>query len=527
MAAKILLYVSGVRATASLWRGGALSQPAHCANDREGWGTFGSLLAAHPGVPVYLSVDCVDEDYRSETLPHVRGSARQEMLSRKLKQVFRNAPYCAAWQQGRESNKRKDDRFLFVALTLPDLLRPWLDVIQLHGNPLAGIYLLPMVTHGLLGKLRLKEHHLLLVSEGSGGLRQTYFQEQNLKISRLTPLDAPSDDSRLATYAEEIAKTRLFLNSQRLMTRDDRLTVILLDCHEEFSGLCQQLNTDAGFSCRVLGNRELGSAFGMAPDAMRGVQDVLHLFALGLQAPTVSLAPAELTRGFRHYQARRAIYQLSLTVLLAAVTWGGVNYYRQLAALDEITLTQSNIRRHETLYQQIASQFPSTPTSPEKLKQTVEIAQTLQRDSRDPERLMAVVSHALDGNGDIALTRLHWKHRTTAGSDVEEGSRSVTNRLVTAANNLASGTAAPEAVGELAYLEGQVTPFQGDYRSAISHIKGFAANLALDKAVAEVSIMQLPLNVDPASSLSGSTLSGAVATDGARFKLKIVLRARS
>lgn len=528
MPSKLLLYISTEGATAALWRNTRLTDVVAFDNDPAGRSGFGGLLAAHASLPVYVAVDCVEEDFRSETLPHVGGRAHRDMLSRKLKQVFRNAPFSAAWQQGREPDKRKDDIFLFVALTLPDLLRPWLDTVQAVGNPLAGVYLLPMVTRTLLGKLHLKERHLLVVSEGSGGLRQSYFRDGNLKISRLIPLDTPHDTSRTDTYATEIGKTRLFLNGQRHITRDEKLSVVLLDYRGDvFLDLNQQLNTDPGLTCRIISGQQMSSALGVSFDSPHASPDLLHLFALGLQPPPVSLAPPELTRGFALYQMRRAIFGLSLAVLLAGVSWGGVNFYRQLATQDEISSTESNIRRHEALYLEIARQFPSAPTSAENLKSAVEIAQALQRESRDPEYLMAVISHALDTRPDIALTKLNWKHDALHASSEDEPGKATRAGGIPAAASPATASGNASELGEVAYLEGEVAPFFGDYRSAIASIQSFADRLRHEKTVADVVVMHLPLDIDPSSSLSGSTLSGDAPSGGARFKLKIVLRARA
>jgi hypothetical protein len=528
MPSKLLLYLSAERATAAFWRNDKLADVVSFDNDPAGRDGFGGLLVAHSSLPVYLVVDCVEEEFRSETLPHVSGRAHRDMVSRKLKQVFRNAPFSAAWQQGREADKRKDDIFLFAALTVPDLLRPWLATIQAVGNPLAGIYLLPMVTRSLLEKLHLKEHHLLVVSEGSGGLRQSYFRDGNLKISRLIPLDTPHDTSHTATYATEIGKTRLFLNGQRQITRDENLAVILLDCREGvFAKLNEQLNAEPGQTCRIITARQMSAALGVSFDSLYASPDILHLFALGLKAPPVSLAPDELTRGFRLYQTRRAIYMLSLAVLLAAVSWGGMNFYRQLAALDEISTTESTIRKNETLYLEIARQFPSAPTSAENLKNAVDMAQTLQRESRDPERLMAVVSHALDSSADIALAKLNWKHSAAQSSAVQSSSEDESAKSPRAGGSQPTSLVAAAEQGEAAYLEGEVAPFFGDYRSAIASIQAFADKLRHDKAVAEVSVMHLPLDIDPASSLSGSTLNGNASSSNARFTLKVVLRAHT
>ena len=98
-------------------------------------------------------VDAVEEDYRFETLPHASASDRAEMVARKLKQHYRNTPYMAAWLLGRETDKRRDDRYLFSALTNPDLIADWLQPVAARELPIARDYLLPMVSAAWLEKL--------------------------------------------------------------------------------------------------------------------------------------------------------------------------------------------------------------------------------------------------------------------------------------------------------------------------------------------------------------------------------------
>ena len=69
--------------------------------DEAGPAAFGRILLNQTARPVWLLVDSVDEDYRLESLPHVWGRSRQEMLERKLRQLYRGQPFCTAWRQGR------------------------------------------------------------------------------------------------------------------------------------------------------------------------------------------------------------------------------------------------------------------------------------------------------------------------------------------------------------------------------------------------------------------------------------------
>ena len=67
--------------------------------------------------------------------------------------------------------------------------------------------------------------------------------------------------------------------------------------------------------------------------------------------------------------------------------------------------------------------------------------------------------------------------------------------------------------------------FRGDYRAAIETINAFAKRLAADPAVAEVRVVKLPLNINPALALSGNTLDTRDPSGTADFRLLLVLKA--
>ena len=114
---------------AARWLGGRLSKSVVFENNEGGLAAFKEHLAREPNLPAHMIVDAVEEDYRFESLPHSFGSDRGEMITRKLKQHYRNTPYCSARIQGRDPGKRRDDRYLFCALTNPELIAGWQQAI--------------------------------------------------------------------------------------------------------------------------------------------------------------------------------------------------------------------------------------------------------------------------------------------------------------------------------------------------------------------------------------------------------------
>jgi len=153
MSEKLLICLSAEEVTAAHWRARRIADCRVFRNDDAGFAEFEEFLLDFAGIPTYIMVDAVEEDYRFETLPHAFGSDRGEMVRRKLRQHYRNIPYVNACFLGRETGRRRDDRYLFSALTNPELIGGWLQAVVAKGLPIAGIFLLPMVSPALVSAL--------------------------------------------------------------------------------------------------------------------------------------------------------------------------------------------------------------------------------------------------------------------------------------------------------------------------------------------------------------------------------------
>src|ERR1043166_3787864 len=329
MASKLVLYVSAQQATAARWLGKSLSSSEVFDNDEAGYAAFSRYLADVARMPVYVTVDAVEEDYRFEAMPHSFGSDRAEMVSRKLKQLFRGTPYSTCWLQGRDSGKRRDDRYLFAALTNPDLISPWLQIITAHKLPVAGVYLLPMVSQALVQELRLEVRNFLLVAHHGSALRLSFFRDNQLRISRLTRGENADPASRVTIFTEESANTRLYLHTLRVMTLDEPLTIVLLDRTDSLADLVQTIARDSPhIRCLRLSRGELAAKLRIPEQTLAGPADAMYLHLLGLRVPPGNLAPPTLTETFDELRMRRMVYAAAGAAAVVCVTWSAVNAYR-------------------------------------------------------------------------------------------------------------------------------------------------------------------------------------------------------
>jgi hypothetical protein len=522
MKEKLLVCISALQATAAHWRAGKILSLQHFANNEAGLAAFREFLTPHTNVPVYVTVDAVEEDYRFEMLPHSFGTDRGQMVARKLRQHYRNTPYIGAWLQGRESDKRRDDRYLFSALTNPEIPAPWLRIVNAQELPLAAVCLLPMVSAGLVDKLQLKTPNLLIAAQHAGGLRLTFFRDRQFRLSRLTRGDASKSTDAIELFTGEISNTRLYLHALRTATLDEHLTILLLDRNDELEQVAQTIGRDnPGMECIRVGRAELASRLDMDAALLAGSSDALYLQLLGLQAPPWNIAPASVTLGYHRYRARRAIYASCVGVAALAICWSGSNGWLTYGVKSQSAEIVAQIAAQETLYQQVTRQFPPTPTNGENLKRAVEIAQALRENTRDPQSMMALVSGALGPSSNIVLREFGWRYGL---SEMDKGSGSTS---VVASSSQAAPGAPPPARRQSGYIAGEIRPFRGDYRAAIDAIEAFAGRLRSNPAVLDVKATKMPLNVSPTAPLTGNTLEGARGdAPSAEFELVIAFKPR-
>lgn len=509
MAAKLLLSISNDQATAAVWRRRRLASCKSFENNEAGWTAFGSFLRGIHGLPVHIIVDTVEEDFRFETLPHIRGRDRTEMVRRKLKQLYRATPYYSYALQERETGKRRDDRYLFAALTNADLLIPWLRAIEAAAMPVSGIYPQALVNVALIERLKLKHSNLLIITKNTAGLRQTFLKNLKFRISRLTPLRGTADASD-EQYADEVANTRMYLDALTVTHVDDILEIVILDQDGSLSRLSAAiLRERPNMQCQYLNINDIHARFGIPVADLEASANVLHLHLLGEQAPTLNLAPPYLTRTYQRVAAARWVYAASGATLIGAVVWSGVNVYRAMD-IDQNALTaQRQNKDYQAKYQQVTAQFPETPTSAENLRHTVAIAEQIQVALRTPEAMFSIISHALDASPEIQLQRLEWHYGNS--STIKPDGKPTTASMTEPGKSVQSGI-----------IYGEVG-FGGDYRAAINAINGFAQRLAQADVVAEVKALKLPLDMRSESVFNGST-AAVPGKEAARFELAVVFK---
>lgn len=524
MFSKLVLCATNNRLLAGKWQFGKLLSHQVFRNDPQGHEDFGRYLQKHAGTEVYLLIDVVEEDYRLESLPHTAGNARREMITRKLGQIYRGTPYRAAHFINREPLKRKDDRFLFVAMTYDELLQPWIERLQAQQMPLVGIYLLSMISQHFVRRLKIGDPHLLLTERLSCGLRQTYLHNGRLRISRLVPYTEEARNSLGYFYVTETEKAKLYLTSQRYIGRDTPLTVLIPSNQDNCLTLCRDIEHAHGLACNTIDLGKLARGFKLDPVLLRDNPELLHMQLMASGTVPDNLAPGTLGKHHQLNVIRRAINAASALALLAGLIASAVLFKQ---AYDNRTHTEQAALatvHQQQLYEEVAKDFPATPVPANDLQIVADMETAIVQNAGLPHRAMQVIGKAVSDSPEIDVKRLAWVLSNEV--DPKDGDHNAGPVAINTAAPVASAFVPdPNFLYEVAFLNGEILRFSGDYRAALESVNRLMERLKADPSVAQVDVLQAPVNVSSYSNLQGSTTDERTAQETqALFKLRVIFK---
>ena len=526
-AKKLILCANNSSLTAGIWHGNKLQTYAVFNNIDQDYTTFSEYLAKQPDTNIYLIVDAVEEDYKLESLPHTAGRARREIIERKLNQFNRNSTFRAAHFINRSADKRKDDNFLFVALSNADSLQGWLDVIQANQSPLVGVYLLPMMSQVMVRQMKLMAPHILLCEQLPSGFRQTYMHNGRLRMSRLVPMVDIKPNQLAYFYLVEIEKTRLYLMSQRLINGETPLQMILPALDNSHHEIAKSISQDQGLECKTVDILAYAKNINLAESLIKPHPELLHMQLLANGNVPDNLAPLAYSKIHSLNNTCRNLYIATAAIAILGVGLAGIYAWQGRQQHNQLELIAAQTQQQQRLYDEVAKNFPSTPIPSAELKVATDLAQAIQANNQTPAQFMQILSAACENKPEVTLNRMRWMLSPTAEvADDTAGNTGIQNNQTYNNQSIVNPNADATKLIQVGFLNAEIKGFAGDYRAALNTVSQFVATLKANPAVEAVTILQEPVNVSSLANLQGSTTDETAAErPPAMFKLKIVLKA--
>ncbi|MEO8331300.1 MAG: hypothetical protein ABI479_02630 [Gallionella sp.] len=471
----LLLFLSADRLHAQHMAEGHIAVQRDFLDSAQGREEFASFLQSVK-CTAYLLTDLIEEDFRHEIVPHLIGRNRKALLQRKYDQFYRGTPFHQATLLQRQKTGRHDDDMLFSALTNPSLITPWLNIMLAQQTRLAGIYSVPQISAPLVKDQ--PSNHLLLVSwEKFSGLRQTYFSNHHLQVSRLSPIH--SDLTFHDAVLRELARTYQYLKSLSLLPSDQTLDVLIL-CHKDDQDTIQRkLPVTADMRYNFADLAEIGRELKL--DYLFTDSDARQIFLHHLAAhpPKSNYANETHTHFFDLFRLKYFINLASATLLLGVILWSASSFLQTNNAATEAAELKVQAQHTLNEAQQVTITFPNTYAPAGDMKAGVTVMRKLNQYSPAPLDIMRPISATMNRYPKIQLDELDWQ--------------------MSATEPVASNTVA-DVPAQVITLKGRMVDFANDYRAVLNYLDTFQNDLTAQGY--RVTVLTKPFDASPSGSIA-------------------------
>ena len=505
MSARVIL-ISSSHAAVYVWQGKHLHGPMEFAAGEAGYTALAEHLAQDAGMVTNLLVDVIEEEFRTERVPHVTGRDQAGLLKRRVEQAFRLTQYRMGYIQNKLIDGKREDEALLSAITNVDLIAPWVKCLTRSKVPLHGIYSVAQLCGELLKPLDVIEKRALIITrQQHGGTRQAFYFDQKLKLSRLSPAPSTSYEAHADQLLAEVDKSQRYLMRLKLLGRDDMLVAHCVSTGPELAALretCRDTTT-LQFRFHELSTLHTGFSRGAEPVAP-SYCDTLFLHLLKQRTPPRDYSTAVERRYEAYRRVRTALHGASAMLLLTALAWTGVNLIdaRLMQEFNSSAgLISGDIKQR---YDHVMEESPKTPVSPQNMRTGVELAQKLLAQSTLPQPMLYALGAGLHDFPQVEVQSIEWV-ATNDPASVTFGNTPAPAPTDAAAVTPSGDVPAISELYQVAQVKGSLRAFDGDYRKAFEQVNRLVATLKKNVELTQVRAVELPLNTDPTALLQGKT----------------------
>ncbi|MBL1141979.1 MAG: hypothetical protein HND53_08120 [Proteobacteria bacterium] len=509
------LFISADKVSVYHWNKGELGSSYLFDIDDAGRDNFERYLKESDNTPMTLLVDVIEEEFRQDTIPHVFGSDRSALIERKQSRLFRDTDYIHVLSQGREEEGRRDDRLLFIALTRQEIVKPWVELLDKYKVPLKGVLSVPLLLQSYIKTLPdISDHALFVTMQSISGLRQTFFQKKELKISRLSKLPRYGTESYAPRIESEVEKIQRYLNSLRLIPNDTALDVYIIADKSTLDELEKRSITIPMVKRHYYDVGKLLTTIQEGAVQTVPFSDQLLMSHLLKTQVKNCYASAKEMRYLKMRNIRYAMNAATIMLLFFSLIYSSLNFMGGLTYKQESESFKNKADFYQVRYDLARERLPKTPVEPAQIKVAVEAVAALEEYKATPYEMLSFLGKGLEQYPKIKLDELDWSFSLdpNKGAAAKENVNEIPTVIVDENNQV--------KYYQISNLSAHIEPFDGNYRDAIAMVNAFAKTLRNFDSTYSVSIESFPLDISSKATLQGNAQSTGKA---ALFTLRAVI----
>ncbi|MDT8282344.1 MAG: hypothetical protein RQ982_05950 [Gammaproteobacteria bacterium] len=517
---KRLFYFTGYRLSVLHYRGKELVGSSSFEPTVTGMDQFRSYLVQTPNISGKFLVDVIEEDFRKEIVPHVGSKDRKAVISRLVDRYYRASKnYFYSEVLGREKEGRRDDVVLLGAMTNPQLIEPWISIIEDCEVPLSGIWTMPLVSKKILKILKASVGVVLLVSQQvNSNVRQTLFRDCKLMSSRQSIINQDIDDiSAIGELAEpEVKRTINFLRGQNLIVPDEVINLHILGSDEQLQSLQKAFVSNVKQTVTIHRIADINKKLGLKGVGEKFSDEIFAWLCLSQGFTTSHYGERKLFVHYYNRLAAAALYVCSLLILITSVLITESNISDAIEYEKSITLLNKEENEYKDLYSKKFEDFEDVFQNAGLMNSAVDLASRIKLNSAtSPLDFMLTLSKILDQKsiGDLYIDKIEWQAVNTGEK---------TNKVVDA------NFTADLPVKHHAIVTGRILESEYNYRASIEQIHAIISFLKANPRIETVQALKMPVDLRSESKFATESgvdvqKQGSINSSGV-FSLEIIMK---
>ena len=525
-----IFYFSGHRLTVFHWDRKKFHGACSFEPDSEGLSKFRHYLETSLKSPARLLVDVIEEDFRTETAPHVYGKDKKAVIDRLLDRYYRSSGhYVYSEVIGRDKTGRRDNKVLIGGITNPGLIDIWKDIIEECGIPLIGVWSLPLVSKAILPLLAEKHSAVLLVSQQvNSNLRQTFFRDGKMLSSRQSVINQDAADiSNIGKFAApEVERTIVFLRNQKLIESNETVYIHILGSDEQISSLETEFNSDELNEVFIHKLSDLQAKAGLEGLSGKFSDGLFTWLCSSKQSYQTDYGEAKEYGQYYYVLAAKALKTISVLVVLSALLITEFNVSSALEYRRSIELLGEQAAEYKNIYKKRFEAYETVFEHARSMSAAVDMADRIEQHGKtSPLDFMLELSAVLSGSGlgSVEIDKIEWNTEQYQKRP-EDNKRKKKYRKE---NKDKVDVTIEDPVQHVAIIRGRIAISDKNYRGSVVQVNRIMTALLQHERIEKVEAMEMPVDVRSEKAFSDeSGLDSANADKSSRgnFSLKVVMR---
>ena len=532
---KRIFYFSGHRLTVFHWSRKRLEGACSFESNDDGYEKFRQYLESSAKTPTVMLLDVIEEDFRKDVIPHVFGKDRKAVISRLIDRHYRSSrQYTYSEIQGRQKTGRKDDEVLLAAITNPELVRPWIRIIEDCDVPLSGILSLPLISNSILSVIGAKKGYVLLVSQQvNSNLRQTLFKDGKMVSSRQSVINQDAENiSNIGSFARpEVDRTLTYIRSQYQIKDTDLIHVHILGSDAQIDSLESTFMSDHFNDYHVHRLKDINEKLGI-----KGLQDkfadgIFACIAANKISTTSHYGHRHEFNRFYYALASNALYAASVVVIIVSLLMTEANISDGIAFRESTALLKERTDEFKRVYKEKYEAYEELFSNANLMELAVGMVEQIETNSQiTPLNFMVELSHLIGDPkiGRIYIDKIEWTTRQVDDGKHRKARNRISNPVILYKST--DVTSANE-VQHVAVVTGRIPVDSSSYRDSVNRINKIISTLSNSDRIQEIKAINLPVEVRPEKKFSAESrvLAGIPenerGTKAGLFSLQVVMKA--